>query len=236
MQMPSVQIILCTRSAVVMLNIVLFVSNTVLWWFCLHFRPHVRWGTQEMLWPIKDSSLQKQPSERIIALSAPKPNFLKGDKITRYIITSWSCGNKSNNKSFDTTDLYELCYWPLFSRKLNTKLPFYYLYRHILNCFQYTENFENTSRPISSQSPNSDLSSVHHGWHYKSFPCFPLHSGISEPHSCPFFDVVLSFHLFFCLSLLFFLSLYWDKPRHEKTCLRGLRPGKTQTGLLSYKS
>ena len=25
-------------------------------------------------------------------------------------------------------------------------------------------------------------------------------------------------------------------PRHEKTCLRGLRPGKTQTGLLSYRS
>ena len=24
------------------------------------------------------------------------------------------------------------------------------------------------------------------------------------------------------------------EPRHEKTCLRGLRPGKTQTGLLSY--
>ena len=26
------------------------------------------------------------------------------------------------------------------------------------------------------------------------------------------------------------------EPRHEKTCLQGLRPGKTQTGLLSYKS
>ena len=25
-------------------------------------------------------------------------------------------------------------------------------------------------------------------------------------------------------------------PRHEKTCLRGLRPGKTQTGLLSFSS
>ena len=25
------------------------------------------------------------------------------------------------------------------------------------------------------------------------------------------------------------------EPRHEKTCLRGLRPGKTQTGLLSYR-
>ena len=30
---------------------------------------------------------------------------------------------------------------------------------------------------------------------------------------------------------------FWQRtiePRHEKTCLRGLRPGKTQTDLLSY--
>ena len=26
-----------------------------------------------------------------------------------------------------------------------------------------------------------------------------------------------------------------NEPRHEKTCLRGFRPGKTQTGLLSYR-
>ena len=26
------------------------------------------------------------------------------------------------------------------------------------------------------------------------------------------------------------------EPRHEKTCLQGLRPGKTRTGLLSYRS
>ena len=25
------------------------------------------------------------------------------------------------------------------------------------------------------------------------------------------------------------------EPRHEKTCLRDFRPGKTQTGLLSYR-
>ena len=25
------------------------------------------------------------------------------------------------------------------------------------------------------------------------------------------------------------------EPRHEKTCLQDLRPGKTQTGLLSYR-
>ena len=27
-----------------------------------------------------------------------------------------------------------------------------------------------------------------------------------------------------------------NEPRHEKTCLRGLRPGLIQTGLLSYRS
>ena len=26
-----------------------------------------------------------------------------------------------------------------------------------------------------------------------------------------------------------------NEPRHEKTCLRGLRPGTTRTGLLIYK-
>ena len=26
------------------------------------------------------------------------------------------------------------------------------------------------------------------------------------------------------------------EPRHEKTCLRGFRPGKTHTGLLSYRN
>ena len=26
-----------------------------------------------------------------------------------------------------------------------------------------------------------------------------------------------------------------NEPRHEKTCLRGFQPGKTQTGLLSYR-
>ena len=28
----------------------------------------------------------------------------------------------------------------------------------------------------------------------------------------------------------------WYEPRHEKTCLRGLRPGRTQTGLRSQRS
>ena len=38
-----------------------------------------------------------------------------------------------------------------------------------------------------------------------------------------------------------FLSIRWShivnlfEPRHEKTCLRGFRPGETQTGLLSYR-
>ena len=35
------------------------------------------------------------------------------------------------------------------------------------------------------------------------------------------------------IKIMFKLKLY--KPRHEKTCLRGLRPGKTQTGLQSFR-
>ena len=31
-------------------------------------------------------------------------------------------------------------------------------------------------------------------------------------------------------------SWTWNEPRHEKTCLQGLRPGKTQTGLLSFRN
>ena len=31
------------------------------------------------------------------------------------------------------------------------------------------------------------------------------------------------------------MNMFKIEPRHEKTCLRGLRPDKTQTGLLSYK-
>ena len=32
-----------------------------------------------------------------------------------------------------------------------------------------------------------------------------------------------------------FLRFLPYEPRHEKTCLRGLRPGKTHTGLLSQR-
>ena len=35
-----------------------------------------------------------------------------------------------------------------------------------------------------------------------------------------------------CKSAHLYIPPY--EPRHEKTCIRGLRPGKTQTGLLSY--
>ena len=31
------------------------------------------------------------------------------------------------------------------------------------------------------------------------------------------------------------IELFLYEPRHEKTCIRGLRQGKTQTGLLSYR-
>ena len=36
--------------------------------------------------------------------------------------------------------------------------------------------------------------------------------------------------------LLLLLMVSWQtEPRQEKTCLRGLQPGKIQTGLLSYR-
>ena len=35
--------------------------------------------------------------------------------------------------------------------------------------------------------------------------------------------------------IIAFSSTLLIEPRHEKTCIRGLRPGKTQTGLLSYR-
>ena len=55
--------------------------------------------------------------------------------------------------------------------------------------------------------------------------------------------VNLKINLLRILSVLLFKLLHVDsvmsvktyEPRHEKTCLRGLRLGKTQTGLLSYR-
>ena len=37
---------------------------------------------------------------------------------------------------------------------------------------------------------------------------------------------------FDCLT---YLQMIRFEPRHEKICLRGLRPGTSQTGLLSYR-
>ena len=42
----------------------------------------------------------------------------------------------------------------------------------------------------------------------------------AKPSSCSSIAQLLDYRLF--------------EPRHEKTCLRDLRPGKAQTGLLSY--
>ena len=43
-----------------------------------------------------------------------------------------------------------------------------------------------------------------------------------------------------CLNLEFDKNFPWKnvsyEPRHEKTCLRDLRPGKTQTGMRSHRS
>ena len=50
----------------------------------------------------------------------------------------------------------------------------------------------------------------------------------------PFQNVlILGFESFGLISAnVFILS---NEPQHEKTCLRGLRPGKTQTGRLSFR-
>ena len=57
-----------------------------------------------------------------------------------------------------------------------------------------------------------------------------------------FFSVNISCFVFCCCSEadvcrtdLEYRADKQNEPRQEKTCLRGWRPGKTQTGLLSYR-
>ena len=38
-----------------------------------------------------------------------------------------------------------------------------------------------------------------------------------------------------CPEVINLFDIPTNEPRHEKTCLRDFRPGKTQTGLLSYR-
>ena len=38
-----------------------------------------------------------------------------------------------------------------------------------------------------------------------------------------------------CSNIVYEFERSLIEPRHENTCLRGVRPGKTQTGLLSYR-
>ena len=51
-----------------------------------HFRPHLRWGTQEMIWPVKEETLVAKPTERVSALALPKVNHLRGDKVNRLVL------------------------------------------------------------------------------------------------------------------------------------------------------
>ena len=48
----------------------------------------------------------------------------------------------------------------------------------------------------------------------------------------------LSFLQYICIDVLTTIGLIITvfEPRHEKTCFRGFRPGKTQTGLRSHIS
>ncbi|KAH3706712.1 hypothetical protein DPMN_066100 [Dreissena polymorpha] len=56
--------------------------------------PHVRWGTQEMIWPVKPEALRADSTERLDILALPKVNFMKGDKINRPQFF-YSCGRSS---------------------------------------------------------------------------------------------------------------------------------------------
>lgn len=56
--------------------------------------PHLRWGTQEMIWPIKKETLERGSTERLDLLALPKVDFMKGDKINRPQFF-YSCGRSS---------------------------------------------------------------------------------------------------------------------------------------------
>ncbi|XP_045189447.2 testicular haploid expressed gene protein-like isoform X3 [Mercenaria mercenaria] len=56
--------------------------------------PHLRWGTQEMMWPIKKETLERGSTERLDLLALPKVNFMKGDKVNRPQFF-YSCGRAS---------------------------------------------------------------------------------------------------------------------------------------------
>ena len=68
----------------------------------------------------------------------------------------------------------------------------------------------------------------------KIFECmalFPVGTGIKEnEYQIKTFSVQYS-----KLHKIMFLVQEAYEPRHEKTCLWGLRPGKTQTSPLSYR-
>ncbi|KAL3864484.1 hypothetical protein ACJMK2_006163 [Sinanodonta woodiana] len=62
------------------------------WWTSVG--PNLMWGTQEMMWPIKDTTKNAEASERLRLLAEPKKDFLTGDKINRSLFY-YSCGRSS---------------------------------------------------------------------------------------------------------------------------------------------
>ena len=52
---------------------------------------------------------------------------------------------------------------------------------------------------------------------------------------CAFFVRIFSKKVFACRGPTFIASHTFSQPRHDKTCLRGFRPGATQTGLYSHR-
>lgn len=56
--------------------------------------PHLRWGTQEMIWPIKKETLSAGSTERLDQLALPKVDFTTGDHVNRPHFF-YSCGRSS---------------------------------------------------------------------------------------------------------------------------------------------
>ncbi|XP_046558672.1 testicular haploid expressed gene protein-like isoform X2 [Haliotis rubra] len=63
------------------------------WWTSVG--PNVKWGTQDMLWPIPKSARTTVASSRVSELATPKRNFQKETNIDNHPIFFYSCGRSS---------------------------------------------------------------------------------------------------------------------------------------------
>ncbi|XP_046378520.1 testicular haploid expressed gene protein-like isoform X4 [Haliotis rufescens] len=63
------------------------------WWTSVG--PNVKWGTQDMLWPIPKSAMTTLASNRVSELATPKRNFQKETNIDNHPLFYYSCGRSS---------------------------------------------------------------------------------------------------------------------------------------------